>query len=160
MFTLLCLTVRTAVACLLCILTSRRFAIAPLLAEVIAALGVNISLLYTLLFVFGACLAGLAGVMAAPFIAVEAGMGESVLILTFVVIVIGGIGSIKGAVAGALLIGIADTLGRVYIPELMRLWLPPAAADGAGASLASMAIYILMAAVLILRPAGLFGARA
>lgn len=126
--------------------------------DMIDALGVNISLLYTLLFGFGACLAGLAGVMAAPFIAVESGMGEGVLILTFVVIVIGGIGSIKGAVAGALLIGIADTLGRVYIPELMRLWLPPAAADGAGASLASMVIYIVMAFVLAVKPKGLFPA--
>lgn len=126
--------------------------------DMIDALGVNISLLYTLLFGFGACLAGLAGVMAAPFVAVESGMGEGVLILTFVVIVIGGIGSIKGAVAGALLIGIADTLGRVYIPELMRLWLPPAAADGAGASLASMVIYIVMAFVLAVKPKGLFPA--
>ncbi|WP_339779120.1 branched-chain amino acid ABC transporter permease [uncultured Thalassospira sp.] len=124
--------------------------------EMIGALGVNISLLYTLLFGFGAALAGLAGVMAAPFSAVQSGMGENILILTFVVIVIGGIGSIRGAVAGALLIGLTDTLGRVYIPDLMRLWLPPSVADGAGASLASMMIYILMAVVLAFRPRGLF----
>ncbi|RCK52433.1 ABC transporter permease [Thalassospira profundimaris] len=124
--------------------------------EMIGALGVNISLLYTVLFGFGAALAGLAGVMAAPFSAVQSGMGENILILTFVVIVIGGIGSIRGAVAGALLIGLTDTLGRVYIPDLMRLWLPPSVADGTGASLASMLIYILMAVVLAFRPRGLF----
>jgi branched-chain amino acid transport system permease protein len=127
--------------------------------EMIDALGVNISLLYTLVFGLGACLAGLAGVMAAPFVAVQSGMGEDILILTFVVIVIGGIGSIRGAVAGALLIGVADTLGRVYLPSLMRLWFEPATADSVGASLAAMTIYLLMAAVLIVRPRGLFHAQ-
>ncbi len=125
--------------------------------ETIGALGVNIRLLYTLVFGLGACLAGLAGVMAAPFLAVQSGMGENILILTFVVIVIGGIGSIKGAVAGALLIGVADTLGRVYLPPLAALWLPPAAASNLGTSLASMLIYLVMAAVLAVRPQGLFG---
>jgi branched-chain amino acid transport system permease protein len=127
--------------------------------QMIDALGVNISLLYTLVFGLGACLAGLAGVMAAPFVAVQSGMGEDILILTFVVIVIGGIGSIRGAVAGALLIGVADTLGRVYLPSLMRLWFEPATADSVGASLAAMTIYLLMAAVLIVRPRGLFHAQ-
>jgi branched-chain amino acid transport system permease protein len=127
--------------------------------EMIDALGVNIGLLYTLVFGLGACLAGLAGVMAAPFVAVQSGMGEDILILTFVVIVIGGIGSIRGAVAGALLIGVADTLGRVYLPSLMRLWFEPATADSVGASLAAMTIYLLMAAVLIVRPRGLFHAQ-
>lgn len=126
--------------------------------EMIDALGVNIGLLYTLVFGLGACLAGLAGVMAAPFVAVQSGMGEDILILTFVVIVVGGIGSIRGAVAGALLIGVADTLGRVYLPTLMRLWFEPATADSVGASLAAMTIYLLMAAVLIIRPQGLFHA--
>ncbi len=128
--------------------------------EMIDALGVNIALLYTLVFGLGAGLAGLAGVMAAPFVAVQAGMGENILILTFVVIVIGGIGSIRGAGVGALLIGVADTLGRVYLPELMRLWLEPAAADSVGASLAAMTIYLVMALVLVLRPQGLFRAHA
>jgi branched-chain amino acid transport system permease protein len=125
--------------------------------ETIGALGVNIRLLYTLVFGLGACLAGLAGVMAAPFLSVESGMGENILILTFVVIVIGGIGSIKGAIAGALLIGIADTLGRVYLPPVAGLWLDPSAASNLGAALASMLIYLLMAAVLAVRPQGLFG---
>ncbi len=127
--------------------------------EMIGALGVNIKLLYTLVFGLGTLLAGLAGVMAGPILAVEAGMGESILILTFVVIVIGGIGSIRGALVGALLIGLVDTLGRAFLPTLLRLFLPAAQADGVGASLSSMAIYIVMAAVLIWRPQGLFPAR-
>ncbi|MES9960898.1 MAG: branched-chain amino acid ABC transporter permease [Sedimenticola sp.] len=124
--------------------------------EMVAALGVNIKLLYTLVFGLGALLAGLAGVMAGPILAVEAGMGESILILTFVVIVIGGIGSIRGALIAALMVGMVDTLGRVMLPDLLRLFLPAATADGAGASLASMSVYILMAAILVWRPRGLF----
>ncbi len=123
--------------------------------EMVAALGVDISLLYTLVFGLGALLAGLAGVMAGPILAVESGMGESILILTFVVIVIGGIGSIKGAVIGALLVGLVDTLGRAFLPVLFRLLFASATADAAAASLSSMAIYILMATVLIWRPRGL-----
>ncbi len=126
--------------------------------EMIAALGVNIKVLYTLVFGLGALLAGLAGVMAAPILAVEAGMGESILILTFVVIVIGGIGSVRGAFLGALLIGLVDTLGRAFLPTVFRLALPAAQADSLGASLASMAIYVVMAAVLFWRPRGLFPA--
>jgi branched-chain amino acid transport system permease protein len=124
----------------------------------VAALGVNIRLLYTLIFGLGTLLAGLAGVMAGPILAVESGMGESILILTFVVIVIGGIGSIRGAVIGALLVGLVDTLGRAFLPILFRSFLPGAYADGAAASLASMAIYILMAVILIWKPRGLFPA--
>jgi branched-chain amino acid transport system permease protein len=126
--------------------------------EMIGALGVNIKLLYTLVFGLGTLLAGLAGVMAGPILAVEAGMGESILILTFVVIVIGGIGSIRGALVGALLIGLVDTLGRAFLPTLLRLFLPAAQADGVGASLSAMTIYIVMAAVLVWRPQGLFSA--
>jgi branched-chain amino acid transport system permease protein len=123
--------------------------------EMAGALGVNIRLLYTLVFGLGTLLAGLAGVMAGPILAVEAGMGESILILTFVVIVIGGIGSIRGALVGALLVGLVDTLGRAFLPVLLRLVLAPAHADGAAASLASMSVYLLMAAVLVWRPTGL-----
>jgi branched-chain amino acid transport system permease protein len=126
--------------------------------EMAGALGVNIRLLYTLVFGLGALLAGLAGVMAGPILAVEAGMGESILILTFVVIVIGGIGSVRGALVGALLIGMVDTLGRAFLPTVLRLILPVSEADGAGASLAAMSIYIVMAAVLAWRPRGLFPA--
>jgi branched-chain amino acid transport system permease protein len=128
--------------------------------EMIAALGINIRVLYTLVFGLGALLAGLAGVMAAPILAVEAGMGESILILTFVVIVIGGIGSVRGAFLGALLIGLVDTLGRAFLPTVLRLLFPAAQADNLGASLASMAIYIVMAGVLFWRPRGLFPAHA
>lgn len=126
--------------------------------DMVAALGVNIKLLYTLVFGLGTLLAGLAGVMAGPIFAVESGMGESILILTFVVIVIGGIGSVRGAVVGALLVGLVDTLGRAFLPTLFRTFLSSAYADSVGASLASMSIYILMAAVLIWRPRGLFPA--
>ncbi|MGA7277791.1 MAG: branched-chain amino acid ABC transporter permease [Desulfocapsaceae bacterium] len=124
--------------------------------DMVAALGVNIKLLYTLVFGLGTLLAGLAGVMAGPIFAVESGMGESILILTFVVIVIGGIGSVRGAVIGALLVGLVDTLGRAFLPLVLRLFLSSSYADGVGASLASMSIYIVMAAVLIWRPRGLF----
>ena len=126
--------------------------------EMVGALGVNIKLLYTLVFGLGSLLAGLAGVMAGPILAVESGMGESILILTFVVVVIGGIGSIRGAVVGALLVGMVDTLGRAFLPTLFRLVLDSAFADGVAASLASMSIYILMAIVLVWKPRGLFPA--
>ncbi len=128
--------------------------------EMAAALGVNIRLLYTLVFGLGTLLAGLAGAMAGPILAVEAGMGESVLILTFVVIVIGGIGSIRGALVAALLVGLVDTLGRAFLPVLLRLFLSASYADGVAASLASMSVYILMAAILVLRPKGLLPAHA
>lgn len=126
--------------------------------EMAAALGINITRLYTLVFGLGTLLAGLAGVMAGPILAVEAGMGESILILTFVVIVIGGIGSVRGAFVGALLVGMVDTLGRAFLPLFFRLLLPTATADGAAASIASMLIYLLMAAILIWRPRGLLPA--
>lgn len=126
--------------------------------EITGALGVNIRLLYTLIFGLGTLLAGLAGVMAGPILAVETGMGEGILILTLVVIVIGGIGSIRGALAGALLVGMVDTLGRAFLPMLFRLFLSPAYADGIGASLSSMSVYILMAGVLVFRPSGLMPA--
>ncbi|MDH5555762.1 MAG: branched-chain amino acid ABC transporter permease [Alphaproteobacteria bacterium] len=126
--------------------------------EMVGALGVDVKLLFTLVFGLGAALAGLAGAMAGPLFAVEVGMGEGVLILTFVVIVIGGIGSVRGALVGALLVGLVDTLGRAFLPTLLRLVVEPATADGVGASLSSMSIYLLMVAVLVWRPRGLFPA--
>jgi len=126
--------------------------------EMVGALGVNVKFLYTLVFGMGSLLAGLAGAMAGPLIAVEVGMGEDILILTFVVIVIGGIGSIRGALVGALLVGLIDTLGRAFLPAFFKLFLDPATADGVGASLASMAIYILMALILAWKPRGLLPA--
>jgi len=126
--------------------------------EMLAALGVDSRRLYAGVFALGALLAGLAGALAGPLLAVQVGMGENILILTFVVIVIGGIGSIRGAVAGALLVGLVDTLGRAYLPTVLRLVADPATADGVGRALASMLIYLLMAAVLVWRPTGLFPA--
>ena len=125
--------------------------------EMIAALGVDISKLYTLVFALGAALAGLAGAMVGAIQSVEVGMGEPVLILAFVVIVIGGIGSIKGALVGAILVGLTDTLGRFLLPSFFKIFLNPSSATDIGSALSSMMIYILMAAVLILKPSGLFG---
>lgn len=128
-------------------------------APMVSALGVNIKLLFTFVFGFGAMLAGFAGAMVAPILAVEPGMGDNVLILAFVVIVIGGIGSIRGAFIAALLIGLVDTLGRTLAPFLLMAVLDPAAASQTGRALAPMLIYLLMAATLFIRPAGLFPAR-
>ncbi|GAB5432892.1 High-affinity branched-chain amino acid transport system permease protein LivH (TC 3.A.1.4.1) [Tritonibacter mobilis] len=128
--------------------------------EMIAALGVDISKLYTLVFALGAALAGLAGALVGAIQSVQVGMGEPVLILAFVVIVIGGIGSIKGAFIGALLVGLTDTLVGIFLPEVLKLFMDAAPATSAGSSIASMSIYILMSLVLIWRPSGLFGARA
>ncbi len=128
--------------------------------EMIAALGVNIRSLYTAVFALGAGLAGLAGALVGTIQSVQVGMGEPVLILAFVIIVIGGIGSIRGALVGAILVGLTDTLGRALLPAFFGLFMEPSAANSAGASLASMAIYLLMALVLVVRPSGLFGAQA
>ncbi len=128
--------------------------------EMIAALGVDISKLYTIVFALGAALAGLAGALVGAIQSVQVGMGEPVLILAFVVIVIGGIGSIKGAFVGALLVGLTDTLGGIFLPELFKLFMANDAATQTGSALASMSVYILMSLVLIWRPTGLFGARA
>jgi branched-chain amino acid transport system permease protein len=126
--------------------------------EMIGALGVDIGRLYTAVFALGAGLAGLAGAMVGALQSVQVGMGEPVLILAFVVIVIGGIGSVQGALVGAILVGVTDTLGRVFLPMAFAQVLPPAEASGVGAALASMLIYVLMACVLIWRPQGLFPA--
>jgi branched-chain amino acid transport system permease protein len=128
--------------------------------EMIAALGVDITTLYTLVFALGAALAGLAGAMVGALQSVQVGMGEPVLILAFVVIVIGGIGSIKGALIGAVLVGVIDTLGRFLLPAALHLFLPASQAASIGGSIASMLIYVFMALVLVVRPQGLFSANA
>jgi branched-chain amino acid transport system permease protein len=125
----------------------------------VAALGINIRLLYTVVFGFGALLAGFAGMLAGPIYNVQPGMGELILIQVFVVIVIGGIGSIRGALVGALIVGIVDTLGRAFLKPLLGAFISPPAAEAAGPALASMLIYLLMAGVLALRPEGLFPAK-
>jgi branched-chain amino acid transport system permease protein len=128
--------------------------------EMALAMGVNVRWLFTLVFAIGAALCAVAGALLGPLLAVQIGMGESVLILAFVVIVIGGIGSIRGALVGALLVGMVDTIGRAFVPMILRSFLPPAVASGVGPALASIAIYVLMAAILFWRPQGLFPARA
>jgi branched-chain amino acid transport system permease protein len=126
----------------------------------VSALGVDINKLFAIVFTLGAVLACLAGALVAPILSVDTGMGESVLILAFVVVVIGGIGSVKGAFLGALVVAVVDTLGGVFGPILLRSVLDPAAAGQMGRVLAPMLVYILMAVILFARPAGLFGRRA
>jgi branched-chain amino acid transport system permease protein len=129
-------------------------------APMVSALGVDIRRLFMIVFGFGAMLAGFAGILIAPILSVEPGMGDTILILAFVVIVIGGIGSIRGAFIAALLIGIVDTLGRSFSVDILRLFgMAPANARAIGPAISSMLIYVLMAAVLFFRPAGLFPAK-
>lgn len=123
------------------------------------AMGVNIRWLFTAVFGFGAALCALAGSLLGPLLAVQVGMGESILILAFVVIVIGGIGSIRGALVGALLVGLVDTCSRTLLPALLRQLASPEVASNLGPALASILIYVLMAAVLFWKPQGLFPAR-
>lgn len=122
----------------------------------VSALGVDIRRMFTVVFAFGAMLAGFAGALASPIFPVAPGMGDTVLILCFVVIVIGGVGSIRGAFIAALLVGLLDSVGRAMLPDLLRLLLDPSSARQTGAALASMLVYIVMAAILFFRPAGLF----
>lgn len=127
--------------------------------EMVSALGVDIKGLNSIVFALGAALAGLAGLMAGPIVSVQSGMGEPILILTLVVIVTGGIGSIRGAFYGALIVGIVDTVGRAFLPTLLREFLERSVAQAVGPAIASMLIYLLMAVVLALRPQGLFPVR-
>jgi branched-chain amino acid transport system permease protein len=124
--------------------------------EIVRAMGVRIRTIYTAVFGLGALLAGLAGVMTGPLSAVQVGMGEQILILTFVVVIIGGVGSVRGAVVGAILVGVVDTLTRAYMPGLLKALMSASDADAIGGGLSSMGIYLLMALVLICRPQGLF----
>ncbi|HSJ40981.1 MAG TPA: branched-chain amino acid ABC transporter permease, partial [Xanthobacteraceae bacterium] len=128
-------------------------------AAMVSALGVDIRRLFLVVFGFGAMLAGFAGIMIAPILSVDPGMGDTILILAFVVIVIGGIGSIRGAFLAALLIGLVDTLGRSFSVDILRLVMGPSPARTVGPAIASMLIYLLMAVVLYVRPSGLFPAK-
>ena len=123
------------------------------------AMGINIQRLFTLVFGLGAAMCAVAGAMLGPLLAVQVGMGESILILAFVVIVIGGIGSIWGAFVGSLLVGFVDTFGRTLLPHLFREIFPPQVAATAGPAAASIMVYLLMAVVLFIRPQGLFSRR-
>jgi branched-chain amino acid transport system permease protein len=124
--------------------------------DMVQALGVDIRLLYTIVFGLGALLAGFAGLMAGPLLSVQVGMGEQILILTFVVVVIGGLGSVAGAFWGALLVGVVDTGLRAFLPQLMRLMMNNSEADALAAGVSAMGIYLVMAIVLLVRPKGLF----
>jgi branched-chain amino acid transport system permease protein len=128
--------------------------------EMAEVMGVDTRTLFTLVFAIGAALCAVAGALLGPLLAVQVGMGENILILAFVVITIGGIGSIRGALVGSLLVGLVDTarprLPAVPVPQAV----PRRVAAEAGPAVASMLIYMLMAAVLYFRPTGLFPARA
>ena len=124
------------------------------------AMGIDVKRLFTMVFGIGAGLCAVAGAMLGPLLAVQVGMGENILILAFVVIVIGGIGSIRGALIGSILVGCVDTLGRTLLQQLFREFLPPQWASAAGPAIASIAVYAFMAVVLAVRPQGLFPARA
>ena len=125
----------------------------------VAAHGINIRLLFSAVFALGAALAGLAGMLIAPITEASIGMGNQIIITAFVVIVVGGVGSMKGAFVSALLIGLIDTLGRSYLDTIFKLFMSTEAAETAAPALSAMLIYILMAVVLALRPQGLFPAK-
>ena len=122
----------------------------------VGALGVNISFLFTIIFVVGAVLAGFAGMLISPITEASIGMGNEIIITAFVVIIIGGIGSMKGAFISAILIGLIDTMGRSFLDDLFKLALSEAAAETAAPAISSMLIYLLMAVILAIRPQGLF----
>ena len=124
--------------------------------EMVRALGVDIRLLYTAVFGLGALLAGLAGFMTGPVLAVQVGMGEQILLATFVVVVIGGVGSIKGAFIAGIVLGVVDTCLRAFLPGMLATFMPGPEAHSLGIGIASMGIYLLMAIVLLFRPKGLF----
>ena len=126
--------------------------------EMAQAMGVDVRRLFSIVFACGAALCALAGGMLGPLLAVQVGMGESILILAFVVIVIGGIGSIRGALIGALLVGLVDTIGRTLIPVLFAQLMAPELVANVAPAVASILIYVLMAAVLFFKPRGLFPA--
>src|SRR3954447_13068947 len=124
--------------------------------DMVQALGVDIRMLYTIVFGLGALLAGFAGMMTGPLLSVQVGMGEQILILTFVVVVIGGLGSVAGAFWGALLVGVVDTSLRAFLPQIMRLMINNSEADALASGVSAMGVYLVMAIVLLVRPKGLF----
>lgn len=122
----------------------------------VAALGIDIQTLFALVFALGAMLAGLSGMLVAPITEASIGMGNNIIITAFVVIIVGGIGSMKGAFIGAILIGLIDTLGRTFIDDAFKLFMSSEAAETSAPAVSAMLIYIIMAAVLAVRPQGLF----
>ncbi|MDB5028779.1 MAG: branched-chain amino acid transporter permease [Candidatus Eremiobacteraeota bacterium] len=124
--------------------------------DVVGALGISVAPLKTAVFTLGAVLAGAAGGLLAPLLSVQAGMGEQILVMTFVAIIVGGLGSVRGAFAGAILVGLVDTLGRAFVPALLRPLVAPDVANALAGGIAAVSIYLLLAVVLIVRPRGLF----
>lgn len=124
--------------------------------RMVSALGINIEMLFAFVFALGATLAGLAGMLIAPISEASIGMGNSIIITAFVVIIVGGIGSMKGAFLAALMIGLIDTLGRSYLDDIFKLVMSAEAAETSAPAISAMLIYIIMAAVLAVRPQGLF----
>lgn len=122
-------------------------------------MGVRVGRVFSGVFLLGAALAALAGALMGPITAVQVGMGEEILIPALVVLVIGGIGSVRGAFIAALLVGLVDTCGRAFVPMALRAVLPPAAVSDVAPLIAGLAMYALMATVLAFKPAGLFPAR-
>ncbi|MEX0340883.1 MAG: branched-chain amino acid ABC transporter permease [Arenibacterium sp.] len=122
----------------------------------VGALGIDIEKLFGLVFALGAALAGLAGMLVAPITGANISMGNNIIITAFVVIIVGGIGSIKGAFIAALMIGLIDTLGRSFLDELFELFMSSAAAETSAPAVSAMLIYIIMAVILAVRPQGLF----
>jgi branched-chain amino acid transport system permease protein len=164
LFKLLTIVVSLTAAVLLALLIQRtrlgmRIRAGAQDAEVTEGLGVDIRTLFTAVFGLGAALAGLAGALAVPVLSAQVGMGEDILILSFVVIVLGGVGSVKGSFMAALLVGIVDVLGRAYMPTLVGLFAEPRATSAIAASLSSTLIYFGMAVALLVRPQGLFAGR-
>ena len=127
--------------------------------QMVRALGVDIQGLYTAVFALGALLAGLAGVMASPIVSVQVGMGDEIILATFVVVVIGGVGSVKGAFVAGILLGMFDTMLRAFLPSMLQQVMPGSEAQALGVGISSMGIYLMMALVLLIRPRGLFAAR-
>lgn len=124
--------------------------------RMVSALGINIELLFSLVFALGAVLAALAGMLVAPITEASLGMGNSIIITAFVVIIVGGIGSMKGAFIASLLIGLIDTLGRAFLDDVFKLFMSADAAENSAPAVSAMLIYIIMAVVLAVRPQGLF----
>jgi len=122
----------------------------------VEALGIDIKKLFTLVFAAGAAIAGLAGMMISPITEASIGMGNEIIIIALVVIIIGGVGSIKGAFIGALIVGLIDTLGRSYLDQFLKLFISAENAETAAPAISAMLVYILMAIVLAVRPQGLF----
>ncbi len=124
--------------------------------DMVESLGINIDLLFLIVFAIGAAMAGFAGILIAPITEATIGMGNDIIIIAFVVVIVGGIGSIKGAFYAALIIGVIDTMSRSYLDDFLKLLMEPQFAETAAPAISAMLVYILMAAVLAFKPSGLF----